>query len=413
MDLAPSAERRIRELQQVSPKRKLEVTVSTENANQSSTGAKRKERPTKKESPALGRPPDSIKEQKAGEKKEEVQMKKLEKSSTEPIKEMEIDPVTEASKKEELLPEIEGAACKEIIEELSKIEANKLEEKPVEKIEEKKEEQVSEPTKEKIVEPDKPPEKEKKKIIKKVIKRVKVPSEKKLIETDKKPEPKTAEIDKKEPKPTAMDIEKKEAPKKPEEPKEEPKIPEPEQPKKEPDSPEEKNGEPIPPTKPIERRRSKIFETAEKLQNLAKGNDTAPKVVEKPRKILTGVSVGGFKKEFERKASLTSTAPLLKNTNSVKSLQNGAVQNGTVPKETVPVSNGEAKTEQIIKREETEIQKPVSPIKSVAPPKPVSPPVQEPVSPPTTQTAEDEEQKKRKQNAINIISSAISKEGKI
>lgn len=56
-------------------------------------------------------------------------------------------------------------------------------------------------------------------------------------------------------------------------------------------------------TKPsTERRRSRILETAEKFQGAAG-------VAEKSKKIIIpGVSVGSHKKEFERKASLTSTA---------------------------------------------------------------------------------------------------------
>lgn len=402
MDLAPTAERRIREMQQVSPKRKLEVTVSTENANQSSTGAKRKERPIKKEkeSPVLDLPPPEL------EIKQEV---KIGKSLSEP-KFMEVEPVTEEPKKEVTLPEIEGAACKEIIEELSKINVT-VEEKPEEKVEEKTEEKVEKVEASKVVEPDKPPEKEKKKVIRKVIKRVKVPSEKKVAENDKKDEKKDVKpvAEKKEEKKLEQ-VKKVEEPKK-ETPEEEPKI-ESEVIKKEPEPTEEKNGDiATPPTKPIERRRSKIFETAEKLQNLAKGNDSVPKVVEKPRKItLTGVSVGGFKKEFERKASLTNTTPLLKNTNSVKNI-NGTVQNGTLTKTenvtpvvTPTVTNGDqVKLDQTVKKEEVEPPKPLSPVKSVSPPKPITPPPPTPV--------EDEETKKRKEKAVNIISSAISKEG--
>ncbi|XP_014483227.1 PREDICTED: uncharacterized protein LOC106748851 [Dinoponera quadriceps] len=60
------------------------------------------------------------------------------------------------------------------------------------------------------------------------------------------------------------------------------------------------------PAKPVERRRSKIFETAEKFNQLASTADS-----EKPKKIfIPGVNVGGAKRAFERKASLSSiTAP--------------------------------------------------------------------------------------------------------
>ncbi|KZC08695.1 NUAK family SNF1-like kinase 1 [Dufourea novaeangliae] len=56
------------------------------------------------------------------------------------------------------------------------------------------------------------------------------------------------------------------------------------------------------PAKTFERRRSKIFETAEKFNQMASGVET-----EKPKKIfIPGVNVGGAKRVFERKASLSS-----------------------------------------------------------------------------------------------------------
>lgn len=56
------------------------------------------------------------------------------------------------------------------------------------------------------------------------------------------------------------------------------------------------------PAKPVERRRSKIFETAEKFNQLASTTEN-----EKPKKIfIPGVNVGGAKRAFERKASLSS-----------------------------------------------------------------------------------------------------------
>lgn len=57
-----------------------------------------------------------------------------------------------------------------------------------------------------------------------------------------------------------------------------------------------------PSVKPVERRRSKIFETAEKFNQLSSTADN-----EKPKKIfIPGVNVGGAKRAFERKASLSS-----------------------------------------------------------------------------------------------------------
>lgn len=66
---------------------------------------------------------------------------------------------------------------------------------------------------------------------------------------------------------------------------------------------ERKNSLPEEEQKPsTERRRSKIFETAEKFQNANQTNSDKLKKI-----VIPGVSVGSFKKEFERKASLTST----------------------------------------------------------------------------------------------------------
>ncbi|XP_028049222.1 uncharacterized protein LOC105836154 [Monomorium pharaonis] len=57
-----------------------------------------------------------------------------------------------------------------------------------------------------------------------------------------------------------------------------------------------------PSAKPVERRRSKIFETAEKFNQLSSTTEN-----EKPKKIfIPGVNVGGAKRAFERKASLSS-----------------------------------------------------------------------------------------------------------
>lgn len=68
-------------------------------------------------------------------------------------------------------------------------------------------------------------------------------------------------------------------------------------------------------TKPTERRRSRILETAEKFQSMNNQNN------DKYRKFtIPGVSVGNFKKEFERKASLTQSErkPLEKRSDSLE-----------------------------------------------------------------------------------------------
>lgn len=82
--------------------------------------------------------------------------------------------------------------------------------------------------------------------------------------------------------------------------------------------------------KPAEKRRSRILETAEKFQNMNNQNN------EKYKKFsIPGVSVGNFKKEFERKASLTQTEPrkLLEKRDSFD--QTGSQVNSTTPPQKV------------------------------------------------------------------------------
>lgn len=57
----------------------------------------------------------------------------------------------------------------------------------------------------------------------------------------------------------------------------------------------------------MERRKSRILETAEKFQQM---NSMSNAIPEKPKKIvIPGVSVGNFKREFERRASCTNVLP--------------------------------------------------------------------------------------------------------
>lgn len=58
-------------------------------------------------------------------------------------------------------------------------------------------------------------------------------------------------------------------------------------------------------SKPPERRRSKIFETAEKFSQLASPVED----LQKPKIFIPGVNVGGVKRAFERKASLSMPPP--------------------------------------------------------------------------------------------------------
>lgn len=85
---------------------------------------------------------------------------------------------------------------------------------------------------------------------------------------------------------------------------------------KSPEKSPEKLSEEIP-TKPIERRRSKIFETAEKFNNIA-----AKEPVKTPIKkvILPGVKVSDAKKAYERRSSLVNSSTILRASSSRKSI---------------------------------------------------------------------------------------------
>lgn len=129
------------------------------------------------------------------------------------------------------------------------------------------------------------------------------------------------------------------------------------------------------PIKPVERRKSRIFEAAEKFQNMISPTESNKSVpVEKPKKILIpGVSVDGFKKEFERKASLTSVPRKVLNSVSKKVLDQQKSTDSEIP---------EPKKEPLPKDEKASV----------------------------TETVEDD-RKERVRNAVNIISSALDKEG--
>ena len=77
--------------------------------------------------------------------------------------------------------------------------------------------------------------------------------------------------------------------------------------------------------KPTEKRRSRILETAEKFQNMNNQNN------EKYKKFsIPGVSVGNFKKEFERKASLTQIGEPRKLFEKRESVDQTSENNGQV-----------------------------------------------------------------------------------
>lgn len=81
---------------------------------------------------------------------------------------------------------------------------------------------------------------------------------------------------------------------------------------------EEKQPDEEKPTKPMERRKSKIFETAEKFNKISTP-DTQPKP--QPKKmILPGVKVSDAKKAYERRSSLASSTSLIRGSSSRRSL---------------------------------------------------------------------------------------------
>uniref|UniRef100_A0A1B6E3I6 Protein kinase domain-containing protein n=1 Tax=Clastoptera arizonana TaxID=38151 RepID=A0A1B6E3I6_9HEMI len=86
--------------------------------------------------------------------------------------------------------------------------------------------------------------------------------------------------------------------------------------KKTPEKSPEKVSEDVP-VKPIERRKSKIFETAEKFNNIASKEPVKPL----PKKvIIPGVKVSDAKRAYERKSSLVNSSTILKASPSRKSI---------------------------------------------------------------------------------------------
>lgn len=143
---------------------------------------------------------------------------------------------------------------------------------------------------------------------------------------------------------------------------------------------ENKESEPeTPPPKLTERRKSRISEAAEKFQSLITPSESKPLLTEKPKKvIIPGVSVDGFKKEFERKASLTHTPTKPKSMLTKKEPQENKVEE--------IVSQTKLITEPVT--EQIEVEKQV-----------------------TNKTDEELKERERVRNAVSIISSALDKEG--
>lgn len=154
-----------------------------------------------------------------------------------------------------------------------------------------------------------------------------------------------------------------------------------------------------PENKPLERRRSRIYEQAEKLQNLM-ANDSKSNVMDKPKKvILPGVSVDGYKKQFERKASLTSSSPPKVKCNIPKRI--------SIDKQASLEQPDKEKAEPEGKPEET---KPVE-TQEAKPKVTESQEVPEKAKSPENLTKEmDDARKKQLKNAVSIISNALDKD---
>ncbi|CAH2005031.1 unnamed protein product [Acanthoscelides obtectus] len=294
------------------PKRKLENTVSTDRVNLD----KRKEKIAKDNTVAdITVRGGVLKEEDSTEDASMSELAPLIKSTTQTLsKEMDVEQ-TELT----VDPVMQGAACQEIIEEAERKKPSKIKKtlsvanKALEGINENpSQENVTENlNKENIVEKteelpkadeEKKPATENKVPVKKKVVKKKVLSDKN--ENKKEKEVLPAET--------------------PEEKSQEKAQPKPKQDKKAP-----KDTEAEAPPKPVERRKSRIFEAAEKFQSMLAPTDSKPMLTEKekPKKvIIPGVSVDGFKKEFERKASITSASPpKLKSTKSVD--ENNSVDN--------------------------------------------------------------------------------------
>ncbi|KAG5892434.1 hypothetical protein JTB14_003368 [Gonioctena quinquepunctata] len=347
MELSNSAERRITDLineDKVTPKRKLETTVSTDQANLD----KRKDKIVKENTVADITVHGGIEENRPEDDNMGDNIP-LNKSLTQTLsRDMDVE-------QSEVMtdPSLQGAACTEIIEEAEKRKPQKLKKTLTTSLSTKILEGINEiPSQENVAdtldkENIKDVQPEVKVEEKKATSDSKTPMKKKVVKkkvlTDKNENSKeAAPVVEEKPSPVEKVKEK-----------------------------QVKESEAEPPAKPIERRKSRIFEAAEKFQNMISPTESKPVLVEKPKKIvIPGVSVDGFKKEFERKASLTSTSPP-----KLKSALSKRVVSEKKPDEKEPVE-----------------QK----VETVPEPKPAK---------------TEEDIKERVRNAVSIISSALDKEG--
>ncbi|KAF7269581.1 hypothetical protein GWI33_017362 [Rhynchophorus ferrugineus] len=398
MDLS-TPEKRILDLineEKFAPKRKLESTVSTDRANLDS----RRDIKIIKENTVADISVHGVIHENASQEDASIsEAAPLNKSLTQTIsKEMEVEPM------------IEGAVCQEIIEEMKEKEkekenaANKakvaskvkrtqssLGNKVLEGINEipSQENLANNADKENKSQAQEATKKtddkqvEKKNIVKKVL------TDKNENECKGKPDEPEKEVTKEEEKPTE---------------KEKPEIKEngSATPKEEKSPVKSQKSE----EKPIERRKSRIFEAAEKFQNLISPTEQKPAPMEKPKRILIpdsmvtkqGVSVDGFKKEFERKASLTSIVPpKLKTSPAPKKTLIDKPKPEEIRSEP-PVENEEDGKKPGVKRKFGKLfdERDKISIKPEAPEEDLK---------------TDADRKEKVKNAVSIISSALDKEG--
>lgn len=346
MELGHPAERRIIDLineDKITPKRKLESTVSTDRANLD----KRKEKIVKENTVADITVHGAIKDLSV----EDASMSEavpLNKSLTQTLsREMDVEQ-TEVT----VDPSLQGAACSEIIEESEKKKQSKLKKTLSTSVSSKVLEGISEiPSQENVA------SSVDKENIEKTAQEIQKP-------LDKEEKAETKPVKKKV-------VKKKVLADKNENVKSEAPAPQPEEKPKEKEETEMKEQEAEPPSKPIERRKSRIFEAAEKFQNMMAPPEAKPMLTEKPKKvIIPGVSIDGYKKEFERKASLKSTSPpRLKGASSKKNFPDKKAEEEVIKDRVEKESNIGAKK------------------------------------------TDESEMKERVKNAVSIISSALEKEG--
>lgn len=358
MELTHPSNRRINELfldEKISPKRKLESTVSTDRINLDK-GLKRKDKIIKENTVADITVHGTIQEADS----QDTNMTEpvpLDKSLTQTItKEMEVEPIED--------PSLVGAACSEIMEEVSN--KSRLKRNLTVTLTPKLE-NINETSQENIASINKENETNHNKI--------ETPKEEILDDkaTKKKVVKKKVLADKNENQKAKI-------------------TPAPSE-KEEPKSLNESEGSDSASAKPVERRRSRIFEAAEKFQNMMSPNESKTSISEKPKKIIIpGVSVDGFKKEFERKASLTSTSPPKLKTEQPKKAavsektksENEEITSAAAPRKSFVASSEKANVTEKLRNDES--------IKAAA-----------------ANLTEDRKEKVR--NAVNIISSALDKEG--